>query len=209
MKKATHNGTCQVCGRTHAINPKYGTVVNHGYTVDYGYFNGICGGANRKPLQIEKTIAEHTVSRLGHYINALQARIDEGSSAIKEITKSYSKDIYTAKTVTTFTENTWSEYPYSYGETWKRAQAAEIWKIKGQADNLESIKVDLANLIKVVHGRPLEARETVENKVVEQFDTYREAYARGQEIKAKGIKVLVRSTAGDWHRKIHKVHYKK
>lgn len=39
-RTATHNGTCQACGRQHAVNVKSGKLAKHGYTVDWGFFNG-------------------------------------------------------------------------------------------------------------------------------------------------------------------------
>lgn len=52
MTKATHNGTCQACGRVQAVNNKTGRLAKHGYTVDYGYFSGTCSGSDKAPLEV-------------------------------------------------------------------------------------------------------------------------------------------------------------
>lgn len=41
-----------------------GKLAKHGYTVDYGFFNGICRGAGNLPLEIEKTLTEATMTWL-------------------------------------------------------------------------------------------------------------------------------------------------
>jgi len=63
MTKATHNGTCQACGRSQAFYR--GTVAKHGYQVKgWGFFHGVCRGAENKPLEQEKTITEATIKFL-------------------------------------------------------------------------------------------------------------------------------------------------
>ena len=62
MTKATHNGTCQVCGRTHAHRPN--GLAQHGYTVDYGYFQGVCHGSQNAPIETSTEILDATVARL-------------------------------------------------------------------------------------------------------------------------------------------------
>lgn len=46
---ATHMGTCQCCGAQQKL-PK-GVLSQHGYTVDYGFFNGVCQGAGHAPFE--------------------------------------------------------------------------------------------------------------------------------------------------------------
>jgi hypothetical protein len=41
-----------------------GLLAKHGYTVDYGFFNGVCRGADRAPLEVEKTLTETTIKWL-------------------------------------------------------------------------------------------------------------------------------------------------
>ena len=58
--KATHIGTCQVCGRSQKLpNDR---LSKHGYTKEWGFFNGVCPGAHHLPFevsidQIESAIA--------------------------------------------------------------------------------------------------------------------------------------------------------
>ncbi len=47
--KATHKGSCQCCGRVQMLPA--GVLSKHGYTVDWGFFNGVCQGAGHKPFE--------------------------------------------------------------------------------------------------------------------------------------------------------------
>ena len=47
---ATHQGECQGCGRVQKLPG--GSLSLHGYTVDWGFFNGTCGGAKHLPHEL-------------------------------------------------------------------------------------------------------------------------------------------------------------
>ena len=57
----THKGVCQVCGNIHAVDNVKNTLAKHGYTVDWGFFNGECYGSHKKPLQLDRTLADETI----------------------------------------------------------------------------------------------------------------------------------------------------
>jgi hypothetical protein len=61
-KKATHRGTCQCCGRLQKLPG--GLLSKHGYTVDWGYFNGVCWGAHHQPLELDRKILDGAILRL-------------------------------------------------------------------------------------------------------------------------------------------------
>lgn len=53
---ATHQGTCQLCGRLQML-PK-GLLAKHGYDVQWGYFNGVCSGSDHQPYELSKDLIE-------------------------------------------------------------------------------------------------------------------------------------------------------
>lgn len=57
MKSATHQGTCQLCGRLQML-PNGGLLAKHGYDVQWGFFNGVCPGADHKPYELSKDLIE-------------------------------------------------------------------------------------------------------------------------------------------------------
>lgn len=48
-KKATHDGSCQLCGRQQKLPG--GRLSQHGYTVQWGFFNGVCPGSEHLPFE--------------------------------------------------------------------------------------------------------------------------------------------------------------
>ena len=62
MAKATHYGTCQVCGRLQALPD--GVLAKHGYDVEFHFFRGVCPGAAHKPLELERVFSDEVASSL-------------------------------------------------------------------------------------------------------------------------------------------------
>jgi hypothetical protein len=77
--KATHNGTCQCCGNSQAVSP---LLSNHGYTVDFGYFNGTCRGANAQPLEESRDLSDKLVLELRNEAKRLAALTSENIKSI-------------------------------------------------------------------------------------------------------------------------------
>jgi len=50
MSKATHNGECQLCGRQQKLPSD--VLSKHGYTVEWGFFNGTCPGSGHKSFEL-------------------------------------------------------------------------------------------------------------------------------------------------------------
>lgn len=51
-RRATHNGTCQVCGSVQAVSAIDGTLAKHGYTTRWGFFSGTCSGSGWRPFEV-------------------------------------------------------------------------------------------------------------------------------------------------------------
>src|SRR6185369_7276388 len=50
MDKATHSGSCQICGRVQKLP---GDVLSkHGYTTRWGFFSGTCPGSGYRPFEV-------------------------------------------------------------------------------------------------------------------------------------------------------------
>ena len=60
----THKGHCQVCGAMHAVDNSHNGLAKHGYDVSWGFFNGVCSGADNLPIQLDKTLADRTIKSL-------------------------------------------------------------------------------------------------------------------------------------------------
>ncbi len=69
MKKATHTGTCQICGSRQKL-PK-GKLSLHGYTKRWGFFNGICTGAEHLPFEQDISLIEGAIKNAQNRVFAL------------------------------------------------------------------------------------------------------------------------------------------
>lgn len=56
MAAATHKGCCQICGRGQKLPG--GRLSRHGYTVQWGFFAGICPGSGHLPFEQSKDLIE-------------------------------------------------------------------------------------------------------------------------------------------------------
>lgn len=60
--QATHQGTCQICGRIHKVDNHSGRVAKHGYTKQFGFFNGTCHGSDKLPLEVSNDALKQDVT---------------------------------------------------------------------------------------------------------------------------------------------------
>ena len=84
--KATHYGTCQICGRKQKAPD--GLVAKHGYTVDGGYFNGTCFGSDEKPFERERIVLGREIERLAKNIGHRKShltKVKEGTEPVLAI----------------------------------------------------------------------------------------------------------------------------
>jgi hypothetical protein len=65
-----YRGHCQMCGRIHAIGN--GTLVNHGYTVEQGWFQGVCHGAGYSPIEVDRKVTDQMVITIRADVVALE-----------------------------------------------------------------------------------------------------------------------------------------
>jgi hypothetical protein len=93
--EATHNGTCQVCGRQQAFFA--GSVAKHGYDVRHGFFNGVCVGAEKAPAEHSVDLTRSIIIQLTDEAAALNERAD--SIEAGEVIKAYSELKYVGRNV--------------------------------------------------------------------------------------------------------------
>lgn len=77
--KATHSGTCQVCG-AHQKLPR-GLLSKHGYNVQWGFFSGVCNGTAYLPFEQSCDRVELAIRAADAQIVAIRERIEVLRSA--------------------------------------------------------------------------------------------------------------------------------
>lgn len=59
----THRGHCQLCGAVQALHTGKGIVAKHGYTIEGGYFQGVCPGSDQMNLHVTRELADAEIVR--------------------------------------------------------------------------------------------------------------------------------------------------
>jgi hypothetical protein len=73
--KATHDGECQICGCRQRL--PNGLMAKHGYTVQWGFFSGVCPGSDHLPWQQSKDLVERQCMLVRKQIAELKVEIKE------------------------------------------------------------------------------------------------------------------------------------
>lgn len=71
--KATHYGECQCCG--HKQKLPNGRLSLHGYTKQWGFFQGVCYGAGHLPYEQDKSLCEAALVRAEAQLKAVEEEI--------------------------------------------------------------------------------------------------------------------------------------
>lgn len=194
MTTATHNGTCQACGRQHAVNVKSGLLAKHGYTVDWGFFNGTCQGSDHLPLEHDTALNLAIIDSL----RTRAAQLDlEAEGEITKVRVQVGREYKNGKRVAitalldreAFAASDCRKYGYydfdQQVEYTRRALRRQAELFRAHADDLDRLR-------DARHGQPLIARAVEAPIQREYFASYREAYARVAALKAEGRKAQQR-----------------
>lgn len=92
MAKATHKGTCQICG--HFQKLPNGELSKHGYTKRWGFFDGVCTGAHNKPFEESFGLIQYSVDNVKRMI----AAAEKNASDIAEQTDVIYASVYRSAT---------------------------------------------------------------------------------------------------------------
>lgn len=76
MAKATHKGTCQICG--HFQKLPGGTLSTHGYKVEWSMFTGVCTGTGALPYEVSTDLIAAAVTSA----TAAAVRLDAEAAAL-------------------------------------------------------------------------------------------------------------------------------
>ena len=134
-------GNCQCCGRQQAVIN--GFMSKHGYTVEQGWFNGVCSGRNHPPLQISRTVTDKIIADISAEIPELIAKADKVKAG--EITP---------KTVKLFRKE---EIPFEQGDR-RQQEAARTsleWAYRNRARAGKHFAESMAKVADKYHGQPL------------------------------------------------------
>jgi hypothetical protein len=197
MNASTHTGTCQACGRRQAVHINTGLIAKHGYTTEYGFFNGTCGGSDHLPLELDTAVNVATVAALIKFAEKNEAAADADITTVVVEFGPYIYDNRGRRTRDTKrvdrAEFEATQSPYADFD--REVENVRI-RLRGTARNVRADAAVIDGLRDKVHGQPLQERKVEAEIKREQFRTYREAYARVEELKAAGHKAQQRRGGG-------------
>lgn len=203
--KATHNGTCQACGRAQAYTRN--GIAKHGYTTKWGYFAGTCPGSDHAPLELETAFNVQVVADIRAWADKQDAQAASEITTIRVTLKVRDESGYIRKEEKDYTKAEYVERfaKKKYGDL---AEAAE-WtardfdrKVQDYRDALtraaKSARKDadaLEALRDKVHGKELASREIADaaKRTREYVATRRDGYTRQAELKEQGISATIRT----------------
>jgi hypothetical protein len=194
---STHTGICQACGRRQAVHIKTGMIAKHGYTTEYGFFNGVCGGSDRPPLELDTAVNVGTVAAMRKFAD------DKDAAAEGEITK-VAVEVYTGlrdafgrrERADKLMDRAEYEATQPRYTSFDDAVALVRVRLRRMAESIRADAQMLDDLRDKVHGQPLQARPEEAPIKREYFRTNREAYTRVAELKAAGHKAQSRRSQG-------------
>jgi hypothetical protein len=74
--KATHYGTCQLCGSLQKLPD--GVLATHGYQIHWNQFHGTCRGTGHLPFEQSKDLAEQQILDSEDYLKSNAKPVDPG-----------------------------------------------------------------------------------------------------------------------------------
>jgi hypothetical protein len=194
---STHTGTCQACGRRQAVHVHTGMIAKHGYTTEYNFFNGVCGGSDHPPLELDTAVNIGTVAALRKFADTKVAESEGVITKVPVEVYTGLRDAYGRRARATQLMDR-AEYDATQPRytSFDDAVALVRVRLRRMAESFRADAQMLDDLRDKVHGQPLQARPEEAPIKREYFRTNREAYTRAAELKAAGHKVQSRRSQG-------------
>ncbi len=142
-------GNCQCCGRLQA--QVRGDIAKHGYTVEDGWFQGVCQGHRYPSMQVERTVTDGIVASVRADVAALEIQlglVKEGKLFPATVTNG--RKFEGNKMVDVIV-------PYKEAEVWNQVAGvkAMIWKLESRIRSGTQFADGLEGVANRVHGTPL------------------------------------------------------
>jgi hypothetical protein len=152
QKRIQTRGHCQCCGHVQATGY---TVAKHGYTVDFGYFSGVCHGAFLQPLERDRSHCDATILDLRRRAPEDEAFADLLQAGAVLPIKGYVR----SKTEWDKRTGGRKKIPVSFGSLSINDQGAQvsalIFNLRRGAEFMRTLANDIGQLADRVHGQPL------------------------------------------------------
>lgn len=145
--KKQQRGNCQCCGKQQAVLAS-GVMSKHGYTVDNGWFNGVCDGQNYEPMQVSREVSD----KIADQILAECVELEKKAVAYKE-GRAHPKMIKLA----VYARNANPMVSWDEADEYKQAHGLQvaIFALESRARMGRSFVKSLFGVADKAHGQPL------------------------------------------------------
>lgn len=193
---STHTGTCQACGRRQAVHVNTGMIAKHGYTTEYGFFNGTCAGSDELPLELDTAVNVATIAAMVKFAEKHEAAAEADITKVLVEFGPYRFDRNRRFRETKMVDRAEFEATQPRYADFDRQVDIARMKHRSIARGVRADAEMLVNLRETVHGQPLQERKVEADIKREYFKTYSAAHARVEELKAAGHKAQQRRGGG-------------
>lgn len=154
MNKTQTRGNCPCCGREQAVLAS-GRMSKHGYTVQDGWFNGVCSGDRHAPMQVQREVTDQIVAQVREEVKELEAHAADLRTGRKTLGLVRKPGMYVRRGEEPVMVE-WKDLPeYSRAEVLRNT----VHNIEARARVGTSFANDMELLVDVVHGQPLKVVE--------------------------------------------------
>lgn len=151
--KTQLRGHCPHCGRQQAVLAS-GLMSQHGYTVDHGYFSGVCGGYQHQPMEVSRTACDDICDVVRREIaENLRAAADLEAGTTEPVrapTDRFERDLATRRS-----KRVWVPYAEATPRQQREARERLIHERRGRAASGEHYVAEMQALQDKVLGQPL------------------------------------------------------
>lgn len=144
MKTQTR-GICQCCGREQAALNGTGFMSQHGYTVENGWFNGVCGGHQFAPMQKSTAITYKIIADVRDQCEHLEIEIENLRNGSKHPEQVRARDFPEVMV------------PWNEASDWQQKRGVDraIWGAESRIRAGRSFANDMEQLAMTVYGTDL------------------------------------------------------
>lgn len=146
-------GNCQCCGRQQAVLAS-GRMAKHGYTVEQGWFSGVCPGQHYSPMQRDRTQTDAVVAKILDEAAALLLQAEGLRSGLIKPTMAS-----TGRMVQSQTKRGWEVEKVAFYQAsphyQKEAITSAIYAAESRARHGKEFAHGLRELADKCHGQPL------------------------------------------------------
>ena len=147
--KTQTRAICQICGREQAVL-KSGRMSKHGYTVDHGWFNGVCSGEYHVPVQVSREETDKMCADIRSQVATIRMQADAMEAGTIDPVSVYDTKYVERKSVRV-------ARPFAEAASWEQdaQRKSEVYGMRRRATMGEQHADMMTGIANKYHGQPV------------------------------------------------------